>query len=263
MAIYCGCDVGSTTGKIVLIDENKNILGWSIVRSAKGPQATADNAMKEALAMAGLPEDTKVDYAVSTGYGRNNVAGMNEDISEISCHARGAHHANPNVQTIVDIGGQDCKVISINKRGRVVEFQMNDKCSAGTGRFFEVMTRVLDCSFEELADNALKSSSPRQISKQCSVFAESEVISLINSLVPVEDIAAGIHESIARRIHGMLFKVGINPDVALTGGCARNKALVAALQKLLKLELAPLNVNPQIMGALGAALFALEHATEG
>ena len=151
-------------------------------------------------------------------------------------------------------------MISVNKKGRVVDFQMNDKCSAGTGRFFEVMTRGLDCSFEELASKALKSTNPRQISKQCSVFAESEVISLVNNNVPLCDISAGIHDSIARRILGMVFKIGLEPEVGLTGGCAQNPALVAALEKLLKVKLAKFDVNPQIMGTLGAALYAKEHA---
>ena len=216
--------------------------------------------MKKAKEMAGIAEEEKPVYMVATGYGRLNVVGVDEDISEISCHARGAVHVNPAVQTIVDIGGQDCKVISVNKKGRVVDFQMNDKCSAGTGRFFEVMTRVLDCSFEELASEALKSTNPRQISKQCSVFAESEVISLVNNNVPLCDISAGIHDSIARRILGMVFKIGLEPEVGLTGGCAQNPALVAALEKLLKVKLAKFDVNPQIMGALGAALYAKEHA---
>lgn len=260
MTIYAGLDVGSTTGKVVLIDDTEKILGWSIVRSSHGPQATADAAMAEARGMARLADDEKPAYIVSTGYGRRNVEGVDEDLSEISCHAKGAFHQNPAVQTIIDIGGQDCKVISLNKKGHVVGFQMNDKCSAGTGRFFEVMTRVLDCTFEELAVAALKSKDPRQISKQCSVFAESEVISLINNNVPLCDISAGIHEAIARRILGMVFQVGNTPEVCLTGGCAKNPALIAALEKLLKLKLAPLTENPQIMGALGAALYAKEHA---
>lgn len=262
MIVYAGCDVGSTTGKVVLIDENATVLGWSVVRSARGPQATADRAFAEAFACAKLDPATPIAYTVSTGYGRTGITGAQEDISEISCHARGAFHVNNNVQTIVDIGGQDCKVISVNKKGRVVDFQMNDKCSAGTGRFFEVMTRVLDCTFEELSGAALKSNNPRQISKQCSVFAESEVISLVNANVPFEDISAGIHESIARRIQGMIFKVGLVPDVVLTGGCAQNPALVKTLEKILNVTLAQLPVNPQIMGALGAALFAKEHAEQ-
>ena len=260
MTIYAGLDVGSTTGKVVLLNEKEEILGWSVVKSSHGPQATADSAMKKAKEMAGIAEEEKPVYMVATGYGRLNVVGVDEDISEISCHARGAVHVNPAVQTIVDIGGQDCKVISVNKKGRVVDFQMNDKCSAGTGRFFEVMTRVLDCSFEELSAEALKSTNPRQISKQCSVFAESEVISLVNNNVPLCDISAGIHDSIARRILGMIFKIGLEPEVGLTGGCAQNPALVAALEKLLKVKLAKFDVNPQIMGALGAALYAKEHA---
>ena len=261
MTLYAGLDVGSTTGKVVLIDDEEKILGQSVVRSSHGPQATADKAMALALQAAGLPADTRAAYLVSTGYGRLNVQGADEDISEISCHARGAFHVNPSIRTLVDIGGQDCKVISINQKGRVVDFQMNDKCSAGTGRFFEVMTRVLDCTFEELAAAALKSTNPRQISKQCSVFAESEVISLVNNNVPFEDISAGIHEAIGRRILGMIFKLGLEPEVGLTGGCAQNPALVAVLEKLLQVKLAPLSVHPQIMGALGAAMYAKEHAS--
>lgn len=262
MPIFAGCDIGSTTGKIVLMDENKTILGSSIVRSAHGPQATADRAMELALANAKLPKDIKIDYLVSTGYGRTNIKGMNEDISEISCHARGVHHFNSAVRTVIDIGGQDCKVISLSKSGRVQDFQMNDKCSAGTGRFFEVMTRVLDCTFEELANAALKSTHPCQISKQCSVFAESEVISLVNNNVPFEDISAGIHDSIARRINGMVMKVGLEPEVVLTGGCARNVALIKSLEAIFGRAMAKLPENPQLMGAVGAAIFALENSQQ-
>lgn len=218
--------------------------------------------MALALEAAKLAADTKIEYLVSTGYGRTNIKGMNEDISEISWHARAVHHFNPAVRTVIDIGGQDCKVISLSKSGRVVDFQMNDKCSAGTGRFFEVMTRVLDCSFVELASAALKSDHPCQISKQCSVFAESEVISLVNNNVPFEDISAGIHESIGRRINGMVMKVGLEPDVVLTGGCARNRALVKALEKSFGLPLATQPEDPQLMGAVGAALYALENSQQ-
>ncbi len=260
--IYAGCDIGSTTGKVVLIDDNETILGSSVVRSSHGPQATADRAMQAALEKAGLGSDTPIAYLVSTGYGRTNIKGMNEDISEISCHARGVHHFNPDVRTVIDIGGQDCKVISVSKSGRILDFQMNDKCSAGTGRFLEVMTRVLDCDFDELAQAALKSTHPCMISKQCSVFAESEVISLINNNVPFEDICAGIHDSIARRIHGMVMKVGLEPQVTLTGGCARNAALIKALEGLFKMPLTTLPEDPQIMGAIGAALFAKENAQQ-
>lgn len=265
---YVGIDLGSTTGKVVIMDKNKKILGRSIVRSARGPKNTVNHAMKEALKESGIteldengfPSDA---YIVATGYGRSSIQGIDEEISEISCHAKGAIYQHPRTRTIIDIGGQDCKVISIDENGRVLDFQMNDKCSAGTGRFFEVMGRVLDIDLTEMAHEALKSSNPCQISKQCSVFAESEVISLVNNNVPLCDIAAGIHDSISRRIHGMVYKVGVEEDVVLTGGCAQNKALQHALEKRLKLKLGNLVENPQIMGAIGAALFALENAPKG
>ena len=263
MAIYAGLDLGSTTGKVVLINDDGRILGWSIVRSMGGPEKTASEAREKALEMAGLPPETKFDYLVATGYGRNNFLAKDEDISEISCHALGAHTLVPEVRTIIDIGGQDCKVISINKTGRVMDFQMNDRCSAGTGRFFEVIARVLGLSLTELSEQALKGTNPCNISKQCSVFAESEVISLVNNSTPMPDICAGVTESIARRIRGMVTKVGLTEQVALTGGCAQNKSLAKALEKAMNVKLAELPEHPQIIGALGAARFAREHALSG
>ena len=261
MALYGGLDLGSTTGKLMLIDENRKILGWSIVPSQGGPEKTAAAARAKAFEAAGLSEDTKIDYLIATGYGRNNFKSKDEDISEISCHALGAHTLQPQARTIVDIGGQDCKVILLNDRGRVLDFQMNDRCSAGTGRFFEVIARVLGITLTELSENALKSDNPCRISKQCSVFAESEVITLVNNNVSIEDICSGVCDSIARRIKGMILKVGLEEDVVLTGGCAQNKGLAVALEKTLGVKLAPLSEHPQVMGALGAAIFALEHAT--
>ena len=262
MAIYEGLDLGSTTGKVVLIDENRKILGWSIVPSLGGPDKTAEHAKEVACKNAGLSPDIKPDYLIATGYGRNAFQKKNEEISEIYCHALGAYQLVKSVRTIVDIGGQDCKVIALNDRGRVVDFQMNDRCSAGTGRFFEVIARVLGLSLTELSELALQSDSPCQISKQCSVFAESEVISLVNDNVPLKDICAGVTESIARRIKGMIYKVGLTEDLALTGGCAQNKALAVALEHHLGVSLVHLPENPQIIGALGAAIFALEHSAQ-
>ncbi len=262
MTIYAGLDLGSTTGKVVLIDENRKILGWSIVPSMGGPEATGAHARTEAFIKAGISQDSKIAYLVATGYGRSSFENKDEEISEISCHAMGVHEIAPTAHTIVDIGGQDCKVISLNDRGRVVDFQMNDRCSAGTGRFFEVIARVLGMSLSELSETALKSDTPCSISKQCSVFAESEVISLVNQKVPLEDICAGVTESIARRIKGMIYKVGLTEDLVLTGGCAQNKALARDLEKHMGVKLAQLSEHPQIMGAFGAALFALEHAQQ-
>ena len=254
-----GCDIGSTTGKIVILKDDR-MIAWSIARTGHGPETTAQQVMKEALSKAGLDSIDDLSYIVGTGYGRNNVSYIHDDISEISCHAKGARWLHPAVGTIVDIGGQDCKVISLNKTGKVVDFSMNDKCAAGTGRFFESMSRVLDCSLDDLAAYSLQSTTPITISKQCSVFIESEVITLINSNVSISDIAASIHDSIARRIHGMVYKIGIVEDIVLTGGCARNQALIRSLEQQLHSKIVQLDKNPQLAGALGAALFAREKA---
>ncbi|WP_094604237.1 2-hydroxyisocaproyl-CoA dehydratase activator [Sporomusa silvacetica DSM 10669] len=254
-----GCDIGSTTGKVVILKDDQ-FLAWSIARTAHGPEATAQQVMKEALTKAGLDSTSALSYIIGTGYGRSNVSYVQDDISEITCHARGALWLHPAVRTIVDIGGQDCKVISLNKAGKVADFSMNDKCAAGTGRFFEAMCRVLDCSLDDLANYSLQSQSPKTISKQCSVFAESEVITLVNNNVKISDIAAGIHDSIARRIHGMVYKIGIVEDIVLTGGCARNQALIRSLEQQLHSKITELNENPQLAGALGAALFARDRA---
>lgn len=254
-----GCDIGSTTGKVVILKDDR-MIAWSIARAAQGPEATARQVMQEALSKAGLESIDDLSCIIGTGYGRSNVSYIHDNVSEISCHAKGAHWLHPAVRTIVDIGGQDCKVISLNNAGKVVEFSMNDKCAAGTGRFFESMSRVLDCSLDDLATYSGQSTTPLTISKQCSVFIESEVITLINNNVNICDIAASIHDSIARRIQGMVYKIGIVEDVVLTGGCARNQALIRSLEQQLRSKIVQLDENPQLAGALGAALFAREKA---
>lgn len=259
--IVCGCDLGSATGKVVLMNNNA-ILSWSVVKATRSPEITAQLAVNEALGKAELSSMADIQYIIGTGYGRTSVSFINDNMSEITCHARGAHWMHPEVRTVVDIGGQDCKVMSLDSRGKVLEFSINDKCAAGTGRFFEAMARALDCTIEELSALALKSDNPANITKQCSVFAESEVVTLIYSGVSAENIAAGIHDAIARRIHAMANKVGINPDVVLTGGCANNEALIKSLEKHLDMGIAKLSHNPQIAGALGAALSAQDRATK-
>ncbi len=257
--IVCGCDLGSATGKVVLM-EGEDILSWAVVRATASPEKTALAAMDEAIRKAGFSSMEDVQYVVATGYGRMRVPFLKENISEITCHARGAHWLCPEVRTVVDVGGQDCKVISLNDRGKVLEFAMNDKCAAGTGRFFEAMARGLDCSLERLAQLSLESDTPATITKQCSVFAESEVVTLINNGVNPADIAAGVHDSIAARLYGMIYRVGLIPQVVLTGGCANNQGLIRAMEKRMGITIMNLSVNPQIAGALGAALLAREHA---
>jgi predicted CoA-substrate-specific enzyme activase len=253
--LVCGCDVGSTTGKALLM-RGGEVLGYSVVPCAVRPEATARQALSAALAAAGLGEGEEPSYIVGTGYGRVRIPFASENVSEITCHGLGAFHLDPEDRTLIDIGGQDCKVIRISPAGKVVDFAMNDKCAAGTGRFFEAMARVLEVSLEELSELSLRSLKPAQITSQCSVFAESEVITLLNEGMDITDIAAGINEAIAARLASLVRKVGLEKDVAVSGGCAKNRGLVAALEKRLGSEVKGLGMDPQVIGALGAALIA-------
>ncbi|MGB3128777.1 MAG: acyl-CoA dehydratase activase [Dehalococcoidia bacterium] len=252
-----GCDVGSATGKAVVMKDGE-IISYVIIPSTTKPEVTARTVMDEAIKKAGLSSIDDLDYIVGTGYGRLKVPFANENISEITCHARGAHWLSPTVRTVVDIGGQDCKVMSRDEKGKVLEFVMNDRCAAGTGRFFEAMARVLDCGLEGLSSLSLQGKNPSTITSQCSVFAESEVVTLINEGVELVDIVAGLHNSIAGRLNAMVRKVGLVEDIALTGGCAKNDGLAKALEEKLGVAVKKLPQDPQIAGAIGAALIAEE-----
>jgi predicted CoA-substrate-specific enzyme activase len=252
-----GCDVGSATGKAVVMKDGE-IISYVIIPSTTKPEVTARTVMDEALEKAGLVSIDDLEYIVGTGYGRLKVPFANENISEITCHARGAQWFCPSVRTVVDIGGQDCKVMSIGDNGKVLEFVMNDRCAAGTGRFFEAMARVLDCGLEGLSRLSLQGKNPANITSQCSVFAESEVVTLVNEGVELADIVAGLHNSIAGRLNSMVRKVGLVEDVALTGGCAKNEGLAKALEEMLGVGVVKLPQDPQIAGAAGAALIAKE-----
>jgi len=260
--IVGGCDIGSATGKAVVMKDG-TIVSYSIIPSTTRPEETARMAMDEAISKAGLSSSDDLDYIVGTGYGRLKVPFANENISEITCHARGAQWLCSTVRTVVDIGGQDCKVMSVSEKGRVLEFVMNDRCAAGTGRFFEAMARVLNCGLEGLSALSLNGKNPATISSQCSVFAESEVVTLINEGVDLVDIVAGLHNSVAGRLNSMVGKVGLVEDVALTGGCAKNAGLVKALEEKLKVSVRGLPEDPQIVGAIGAALIAVDKVASG
>ena len=255
--IVGGCDVGSATGKAVVM-KDAEVTGYVIIPSTTKPEVTARMAMEQTIEKAGLSSIDDLDYIVGTGYGRLKVPFANENVSEITCHARGAHWLSPAVRTVVDIGGQDCKVMSLDDKGKVLEFVMNDRCAAGTGRFFEAMARVLDCGLEGLSQLALQGENPATISSQCSVFAESEVVTLVNEGVDLADIVAGLHASIASRLNSMVRKVGLVEDVALTGGCAKNEGLAKALEVKLGVRVKRLPLDPQIAGAIGAALIGKE-----
>jgi (R)-2-hydroxyacyl-CoA dehydratese activating ATPase len=258
--IVAGCDLGSTTGKVVIMEDDL-LLSTAVVRSTMNPEKTGRLALKSALEKAGLRSQADLQYILSTGYGRRGASFINENMSEITCHARGAHWLHPQARTVVDGGGQDCKVISLDENGKVLDFAMNDKCAAGTGKFFEVMSRTFDCSLDEFVDLSLQSDNPANITKQCSVFAESEVVSLINSGVNQADIAAGLVDSIVRRLIAMIHRIGLTSDLVFTGGCAKNEALIRGMERATGESVFRLP-NPQIVGALGAALFAREKAAK-
>lgn len=258
-----GCDVGSTTGKAVILD-GTDIVSTAIVPSEIDPAETARLALEKACAaIADIDGIGSLSYLVGTGYGRNEVPFADENISEISCHALGAHYCDGEVKTIVDIGGQDVKGISVNGDGTVLEFAMNDKCAAGTGRFFEAMSRIFRMDLGEFSDLSLRAKNPVSVTAQCSVFAETEVVGLLARRTPPPDVAAGIQMAVAKRCFTLLKRVGVRPKVTVTGGCAKNRGLVLALHRILQADIAGLSVDPQIIGALGAAIFASRKERKG
>ncbi|MFQ5957401.1 MAG: acyl-CoA dehydratase activase [Candidatus Brocadiales bacterium] len=260
--ITAGIDIGSVSTEVVVLGENNEILGYTVFDSQVDIEKTARETLDAALEKARLrPEE--IDYMIATGYGRNNVPFAHKSVTEITCHALGAHHLFPSTRTIIDIGGQDSKAIAIVGQGnggaRVVDFIMNDKCAAGTGRFLEVMAGVLDVDIRDLGQLSQKSSREVSISSMCTVFAESEVISLIHQKLPKEDIISGLHTAIVRKVLSLVQRVPIEEEITLTGGVMKN---VGVCEKL-RHELSPKRVNlpdePQIAGALGAALMARRH----
>ena len=254
---FGGCDVGSTTGKAAIIDEKGTIIATSIVPSEIDPGQTSLAALNKACAQVpGLNSYKDLSYLVGTGYGRNEVPFAQKNISEISCHAMGAFSCNHQIKTIVDIGGQDVKTISLADNGSVLEFAMNDKCAAGTGRFFEAMSRIFRMDLEGFSDLSLKANKIIPVTAQCGVFAESEVISLLAKRNPPEDIAAGIQKAVALRCFGLLKRIGMRSQVTITGGCAKNRGLIKVLSGLINTDVTSLPVDPQIIGALGAAVFS-------
>jgi len=254
---YGGCDVGSTFTKAVLLDEQGNKVADTTIRSKIDSRASAALAMEEVVSkVAELKRTEDLAYLVGTGYGRNKVPFADENISEISCHAMGVHVTDPNVKAIIDIGGQDIKGIEIDTDGTVKTFAMNDKCAAGTGRFYEAMARSFEMTLEEFSNLSLAAKNAIPITAQCTVFAESEVITMVGEGKPMDEIAAGIQMSVAKRCFVMAKKAGATDRITLTGGCAKNAGLKKAIEQVLKIKVIDLPVDPQLMGALGAAEFA-------
>ena len=261
MACAAGVDVGSTQTKAIVINEAKNIVGRALTDTGANVIRAAEQAFAEALRDANVREE-EVEYVVGTGYGRYRVTFGNTQVTEISCHGRGAVHMFPGTRTVLDMGGQDTKAIRVRPSGEIVDFCMNDKCAAGTGRFLGAAASALDIPLDQLGPTALRAERPVRISTTCTVFAESEVLSWVGKGKKIEDILQGVHQSIAARSIGLLRRVGIEEEITFTGGVTRNIGMVEALQKSLGTKL-NVSGDSHYIGALGAALFALDHVLAG
>ncbi len=257
MAYAAGVDVGSTQTKAIIINEAKEIIGRSLTETGANVVVAAENAYTAALQDSNIQEE-EVEYVIGTGYGRYRVTFGNTQVTEISCHARGASYMFPNTKTVLDMGGQDTKAIRVSPRGEVLDFCMNDKCAAGTGRFLGAAADALDIPLSELGPVAMKAERPVKISTTCTVFAESEVLSWLGKGKKIEDILWGVHLSIASRSIGLLRRVGIEAEVTFTGGVTKNVGMIKALEQAIGFRLNVSNESHYI-GALGAAIFALDH----
>ncbi|UCH94846.1 MAG: 2-hydroxyglutaryl-CoA dehydratase [Candidatus Aminicenantes bacterium] len=257
MKASIGIDIGSTSSELVIMNENKEIIYQEMVLTGGNVKQTGEILLQRSLEAAGLDSD-QVLSIISTGYGRKNLDFASTDKTEISCYARGAFFINPNARTIIDIGGQDSKVISLDDTGKIRNFTMNDKCAAGTGKFLEMICRRFDIEMEQMGPLSLQSGKDVAISSICAVFAESEAISLISSGETVEDVFNGAHKALCERIAGMVERVDTIDEVLFCGGVARNigmrKQLGEALGKTLHIP-----EMPEYVGAVGAALIGLNN----
>ena len=251
-----GVDIGSTTSKCLILKNGTEIVGSAIIPAGTGTSGPA-RALSAALHKSGLTREDIVNLT-ATGYGRASFDGADFVVSELSCHAIGAHAMFPEARTVIDIGGQDAKAIRISADGKLENFMMNDKCAAGTGRFLDVMARVLELDVSELAEKDAQAKQAVNISSTCTVFAESEVISQLSRNVDICDLVAGIHASVAVRTASLARRLGVTPPVAMTGGVAQNAGVVRALEKELG---TPVSVSPlcQLAGAYGAAIYGWNH----
>lgn len=253
-----GVDVGSTQTKAVIVDETRRILARALIPTGANVSRAGENAFARACEEAGLPREA-VGYVVGTGYGRYKITFGDAQITEITCHARGAHATFGATRTVIDMGGQDTKAIRVAPDGSVVDFSMNDKCAAGTGRFLSAAADVTGVGLDDIGALALAARAPVRLTSVCTVFVESDIMSYLAQRKTIEDILGGVHKAIATRTMALVRRVGVEPEITFTGGVSRNIGMVRALEEVLG---AAINVSPDghFMGALGAALFALERA---
>jgi predicted CoA-substrate-specific enzyme activase len=252
---FAGVDIGSTMTKVVIMDEDEEICSRIVGPTGAEHRRLANKVMEEALKQANLPFD-EISYVVATGYGRVNVPFADRQITELSCHAKGVSALFPNVRIAIDIGGQDAKGMKIS-HGNLVDFVMNDKCAAGTGRFLEVISDALGIKVEDLGTISLRSTNKAKISSVCTIFAQQEVVSYLSEGTPLEDIVAGLHDAIAGRVVRMIRRLKIEPDVVLTGGVAKNIGVVKAVRENIGCEIL-VPEDPLLSGALGAAILGKE-----
>ena len=256
--LVAGCDVGSLTAEAVIM-ENGKILGSEIIRVRPKAEQSARDVMDRVLSKLDLKYDD-LAYTIATGYGRETIPFANGNISEISCHGRGANFLIPEIRTVIDVGGQDCKAIRVDGQGNLEDFVMNDKCAAGTGRSLELNSEALGVDVSELGSLSLESTEKITITNQCSIFTELEIMHLLMEDKSVADIAAGINEAMARRVKMLVGKVGIKNEIGMTGGVSKNIGVVKSLEQTLGAKFVEFPEDPQIIGALGAALFAADRA---
>jgi predicted CoA-substrate-specific enzyme activase len=258
MIYAAGIDVGSTQTKGIIIDQERRIVARALGMTGANVTRAGQNCFDEALKLANLKRED-VHYIVGTGYGRYKVTFGDAQITEISCHARGAKYLFPNTRTVIDMGGQDAKGIKVGDDGDVKDFVMNDKCAAGTGRFLANAAEALLLGLDDIGEISLKAKNPVRLTTVCTVFVESDIMSYLAQNKKVEDILGGVHSAIAARTISLVRRVGIEPEVTFTGGVSRNVGMVRGLEEKLGI---PLNVSPDshFVGALGASLFALERA---
>jgi predicted CoA-substrate-specific enzyme activase len=254
---FAGIDVGSLTAEAIVV-QNGKILGSAQISVRPNPVDSAREVFDAALKKAGMSENG-IGYAVSTGYGREKIqeAGLaNENVSEISCHGFGAYSLDSDVRTIIDIGGQDAKVIRINEGGELADFVMNDKCAAGTGHFLEIMSKALGVSLDEIGPLAQSSRRPVEMTNRCSIYVETEVIHFLQRGLPKQDLAAGINRAMAERVFALARRIGPKDKIMMTGGVAKNIAVRTDLETMLKARIQLPKIDPQLIGAYGAAMLA-------
>lgn len=254
MTFFCGIDIGSLSTDCVIINDREEILGFSVIPTGHNAMEAAETALEISLRKSDISKED-LAFTISTGYGRYGTPLSQKSFTEITCHTVGALHLFPDARCIIDVGGQDSKIIKISENGKVDDFMMNDKCAAGTGRFIEVMASSLKTPLEEMGNLGLESSEDIKINATCTVFAESEVVALVAKNIPKADIINGIHKSISQRLKSMVTRMKCSSPYVMTGGVAKNVGIRKALEEILN-EKISVPFEPQITGALGAAILA-------